>query len=469
MAAAYALSALLSTAAPAAAQGLRQIRDTEIENLLREYSLPIFRAANLGAQRVTMRILGDKTFNAFVADGRSVYINIGTLMDSKTPNEVIGVIAHETGHIIGGHLAALRNRVARDQTKCLLLSALGIALAVGGAASGGDTGREVTGLGGGIASSGCSVLMRSLLAERRAQESAADQAGLDLLQQTRQSGMGMLRTFERFADQELVSANDMDPFVRSHPVATDRLAQLRRGVMQSPYANEKDPESRQLAHDMVRAKLAGFTETPGAVFNAYPASDTSLPARYARAIARNCSGHCAQAIGEVDALIRTQPGNPYFWELKGEILVKSGRARDAIEPLKEARKLLEAKSRSNRAIAYTQTTIWLARALLDANDPAYLDEAIALLTRVMGPDKPLFEGDDDDWMGWHQLAIAYERKGRKPDADLATAQKHFYSGGTSEIKAAKDFATRAQRGFARGSPGWIRAGDIMTYKAPNLN
>ena len=192
---------------------------------------------------------------------------------------------------------------------------------VGGAVAGGDTAREIGSAGSGLAMGGSDMVMRSILSERRSQELAADQAGLRLLEATRQSGRGMHRTFERFAEQEFWSAKDLDPFVRSHPVAAPRLNQLREKVAASPYADAKDPPQLQLRHDMMRAKLDGHMLPPQPVFNRYPASNTSLPARYARAIARNCSGSCAQAMPEIDALIRDRPDNPYFWELKGELLI----------------------------------------------------------------------------------------------------------------------------------------------------
>ena len=191
----YAL-AVSAAATPAAAQGIPLIRDTEVENLLKDYSRPIFKAAGLGSH-ITMRIVRHESFNAFVVDGLNVFINTGTLLQAKTPNEVIGVIAHETGHITGGHMAALRTRIARDQTKALLLMVLGIGLMVGGAVSGGDTARDVTGAGGGVMMGGQEMIMRSLLSERRSQESAADQAGLKFLEAAKQSGRGMLETFER--------------------------------------------------------------------------------------------------------------------------------------------------------------------------------------------------------------------------------------------------------------------------------
>jgi predicted Zn-dependent protease len=466
MAAIYAVSASIAAVSPAAAQGLPLIRDTEIENLLKDYSLPIFKAAGLASQNITMRIIRHESFNAFVVDGRNVFMNTGTLTQAKTPNEVIGVIAHETGHIVGGHMAQLRSRIARDATKSLLLTILGIGLMVGGAMAGGDTAREVGSAGGGLAMGGNEMVMRSMLSERRSQESAADQAGLRLLQATRQSGRGMLETFERFAEQEFWQSKDLDPFVRSHPVAADRLNQLRERVAASPYANEKDPPQLQLRHDMMRAKLDGHMLSMHLVFNRYPTSNNSLPARYARAIARNCSGGCAQALPDVDALIRDKPDNPYFWELKGELLLKAGQSTEAIEPLRRAASLLEKLKHATPSVSSSQTQIMLGRALVSSNDPRLLDEAIAILTNVLGADKPLWQGEDDDWMGWWQLAVAYDRKGNKAEALLATARKHFYSGNAKDIHEAQIYAKRAQQVFARGSRGWLIAEDIVTYKAP---
>jgi predicted Zn-dependent protease len=276
----------------------------------------------------------------------------------------------------------------------------------------------------------------------------------------------MQTTFERFAEQEFWQAKDLDPFVRSHPVAAERLNQLREKVAASPYVDQKDPPELQLRHDMMRAKLDGHMLAAQLVFNRYPASDNSLPARYARAIARNCSGSCAQALPEVDALIRDRPDNPYFWELRGELLVKAGRYAEAIAPLRQAVALLDKLKRAKPWVSSSQTQIMLGRALVSSEDPRLLDEAIAMLTNVLGADKPLWQGEDDDWLGWWQLAVAYEKKGNTAEALLATARKLFYSGGAKDIQEAQIYAKRAQKIFTRGSRGWLIAEDIVTYKIP---
>lgn len=443
----YAAATIL-TAATAAAQGLPLIRDAEIENLLKDYSRPIFKAAGLGGQNISMRIIRHDSFNAFVVDGRNVFINTGTLSQAKTPNEVIGVIAHETGHITGGHLAQLRTRIARDQTKAILLTVLGIGLMVGGAASGGDTAREVGTAGGGLAMGGNEMIMRSLLSERRAQESAADQAGLRYLEATKQSGQGMLETFERFAQQEYISATYQDPFVRSHPIATERLAQLRNRVAASTYSNAKDAPELQLRHDMMRAKIAGYLDRQQAVFNRYPARDNSLPARYARAIARNCSGRCIDAVGEVDALIQEKPDNPYLWELKGNFYASVGKHGEAIAFLRKAMHF----SGGNEPLMQAQ----LAQSLISSEDGKVLDEAINLLRKAI-------LNDEGNAQAHRQLATALSRKGQEPQALLATAQAYMIEG---NVKQAQIFAKRAQLKLPRGSPEWIRAEDIVNYKEP---
>ena len=222
-------------AASASAQNLPLIRDSEIENILSDYAKPLFKAAGLGSGRIKMRIVQNDAFNAFVLDGKNVFVHTGTLMQANTPNEVIGVIAHETGHITGGHMAALRARIAKDQTRSLLAQILGIGLMVAGGVAGGDSARDLGSAGQGVLFGGNEVIMRSLLAERRQQESAADQAGLTFLSATKQSGRGMLTTFERFAAQEYVSDAQKDAFARSHPLSVDRLARLRKLVETSPY------------------------------------------------------------------------------------------------------------------------------------------------------------------------------------------------------------------------------------------
>lgn len=433
----------------ACAQGIPLIRDTEIENLLNDYARPIFKAAGLGSGRVAVRIVNNEAFNAFVVDGRSVYIHTGALLQAQTPNEVIGVLAHEAGHIAGGHMAALRARIAQDQTRALIAQILGIGLMVAGGVAGGDSGRDLGGAGQSVLSGGNEVIMRGLTAERRSQESAADQAGLSYLNATRQSGRGMLATFERFAGQELFSDQHRDPFARTHPVATDRLARLRELVEGSPYFGNADAPALQLRHDMMRAKLSGYIEGPQTVFNRYPMSDQSLPARYARAVARfrmGGSGSLETALAETEQLIASSPSNPYFWELKGDFLQKSGRAAQAIPALRKALQLAGGEA--------PLISVQLAQSMIQSKQPALTDEAITILRRAIAR-----EGENP--MAYNMLGQAYYDKGMIPQSELARAQGLFYFGA---VKQAQEFARRAQAGLKQGSPEWVKADDILNYK-----
>jgi predicted Zn-dependent protease len=433
----------------ARAQGLPLIRDAEIEALLGEYSRPIFTAAGFGGGRVTVRIVNNESFNAFVIDGANVFINVGTLMQAATPNEVIGVIAHESGHIAGGHMAALRARIAKDQTRALLTQILGLGAMVAGGVSGGDSGRETMAGGQAILQGGSDVIMKGLMSERRSQESAADQAGLKFLTITKQSGQGMLDTFERFKQQEYLSEQFQDAFFRSHPVAGDRLARLRDLVAASPYVNRKDPPSLQLRHDLMRAKLSGYLETPATVFNRFPATDKSLPARYARAIAtffRGGGGALETSLQQIDSMISENPAYPYFHELKADVLMRSGRMADAVAPLRQALKL---------APDSPLIRVELATAL-QANDAAAAQkEAIDLLRKSLL--------DDDNARAYRLLANAYYKQGHGAEADAMTAQAYFNEG---NVKQAQIFAKRAQQKLRAGSPEWLKNDDIVNYK-PN--
>jgi predicted Zn-dependent protease len=438
-------AAAVGAAPKASAQDLSLIRDTEIENTLNDYARDIFKSAGLGTGRIKMRIIENDAFNAFVLDGKNVFVHTGTLMQANTPNEVIGVIAHETGHITGGHMAALRARIAKDQTRALLAQILGIGLIVAGGVTGGD---NMAGAGQGVLYGGSQTIMRSLLAERRQQESAADQAGLTFLNATHQSGRGMLATFERFAQQEYVSDAQKDAFARSHPLSRDRLARLRQLVETSPYFNNKDTPQLQLRHDLMRAKLSGYLEPPQSVLNRYPTSDQSLPARYARALGhyfKGGPGALEGALAEVDGLIAERPDYPYFWEVKADLLMRAGKPAQAAPPLRQALKL---------APDSPLMRVQLATALLSADDQRGVPEAVELLRASL-------RTDDENPSAYRQLANAYYKTGRQPEAEAMMAQAHFLAG---NIKQAQIFAKRAQTKLRTGTPEWQKNDDIINYK-----
>lgn len=438
---------VLPSLMPADAQGrVRVIRDAEIERLVQDYMRPIFRVAGLGSSNIQIVLVNDKSYNAFVADGRRIFINTGVLLAAETPNEVIGVLAHETGHIAGGHLANLRAAISRAQTMSILTMLAGVGAAAAGIAAGNaDVSRAGSAVAGGAGAFG----MRSLLSYRRDQELAADRAAITYLEATGQSGKGMLTTFQRFADQAMFAARFADPYVQSHPMPRERISQLEELVTRSHNYNRGDPADLQARHNLMRAKLSAFTETPQRVNRRFSKRDQSLAARYARAIVAYRSSGLRSAIRLIDQLIAEQPNNPYFHELKGQALLENGRARESIGPLARAVQL----DRNSGLIR-----ILLGHALLESGNEANLKDAVEQLRTGL-------QLDPEASVGFRHLATAYARLGRGADADLAIAQGHFING---NLASAKDHARRAQQAFSRGSPGWLRAEDIITFDPPKL-
>ena len=430
---------LVLTPAQAQEPKLPIIRDTEIEQLLRDYATPILKAAGLAKQNVRVVVLNNRGFNAFVMDGRHIFINAGALFDAKTPNEVIGVLAHETGHLAGGHMMKLRERLAEAQTQAMIAMLLGVGALVAGA----RTGNADAGATALLAPQ--SVIQHSLLAYVRTQEDQADHAGLKFLTATHQSPKGMVELFKRLSSETLFSARYTDPYLVTHPMPADRVAALEQSAKASPYWDQKDAPELQLRHDMARAKLSGFLERPDTVARRYPASDQSLPARYARAISTYRHGDLRQAIAQIDALMQSSPNNPYFAELKGQALLESGRAAEAIPPLRRAAQL----SHQAPLIA-----IMLAQALIATNNAKVSEEAITLLDLALRTE-PEAPG------AFEQLAMAYGRKGDLAHADLASAQAAFARG---DVKTARQLASRAKIRFPVGSPAWVRADDIVNVK-----
>jgi predicted Zn-dependent protease len=422
------------------------IRDAEIEQLLRDYTQPILRAAGLGKQNIRVVIINSRTFNAFVADSHRIFINAGALMDAKTPNEVIGVLAHETGHIAGGHLARMREQMSRASTQAII----GVLVGVGAMVAASRTGSASMGQAGMAALQAPQAMIRnSLLAYVRAQEDQADRAGVKFLTATGQSAKGMYDTFKRLADQVLYQSRSIDPYMQTHPMPAERVAALEGMAKASPYWNKTDSAALQQRHDLMRAKLYGFMDRPEIVARRYPLGDHSLAANYARAIAAYRFGNPQGALAQIDALIHAQPQNPYFHELKGQALLEAGKPGDAVGPLRRAVAL---------APHAALIQIMLAQALLATNNKAYAEEAKRMLEAALRR-----EPESPDAYG--QLAMAYGRKGDLAHADLASAQAAFMRG---DLLTARQLAARAKTRFAVGSPGWVKADDIATYKAPNL-
>ena len=444
--------ALAAGSGPAGAQplpanaGLPIIRDAETEQLMRDYTAPILRVAGLGKQNIQVVIINERTFNAFVADGRRIFVNAGALMESQTPNEITGVLAHETGHIAGGHLSKLREQIANAQTQAIIAMLLGLGAVVAGARSGGGSG-GLSQAGAAALTAPQEMIRRSLLSYVRSHEDQADRAAVKFLTATGQSSKGMHDTFKRLAEQMMFSARYADPYLQSHPMPAERVAGLQELTRTSPYWDKKDPAEMQARHDLMRAKLYGFMERPDSVARRYPASDTSLAARYARAISTYRFSELRNAIGQVDALIAAQPDNPYFHELKGQALLEGGHAAEAIAPLRRAASL---------APQPALIQILLGQALVATKDAKHAEEAIPILRNALAREPEAPEG-------YSQLAMAYGRKGDVAQADLASAQAAFARG---DIKTARELAARAKTRLPVGSPAWVKADDLVVVKTP---
>jgi predicted Zn-dependent protease len=434
--------------APAFAEqekGPPTIRDTEAEQLLREYTRPVLRAAGLEKQNIQIVIINDSTFNAFVADGRRIFVNYGAMMQSETPNQIIGVLAHETGHLAGGHLAKMREQLAQAQTQMIIAMLLGAGALVAGS-------RGSSGSNSGLANAGAAaiagpqeMIRRNLISYVRAQEENADRAGVKFLTATGQSAKGMYETFKRFTNDSLFAAHGADPYLQSHPMPADRVAALEELARSSPYWDKKDDPALQLRHDLVRAKISAFMERQDTVYRRYPMSNDSLPARYAHAITTYLHGDLRSAIAQIDGLLQAQPNNPYFYELRGQALLEGGKPAEAIAPLRKAVAL------SNNA---PLIEMLLGQALVATDNKTLTDEAITILRAAVAR-------ETEAPLGYMQLAMAYGRKGDLAQADLASAQAAFLRG---DNKTARELASRAKTRFAVGTPGWVKADDIVAAK-----
>ena len=427
--------------AQAAGKQISLIRDAEIEELMRDYSRPIFKVAGIPESAVNVYLINDPSINAFVAGGQRIFINTGLLVQAKTPNEVIGVIAHETGHIAGGHLARMGREMDKASTTAIIGMLLGAAAIVGGAAAGQDGSSEA---GQGIIAGSQQLAQRNFLAYARAQESAADQAALSYLTGAKMSAKGMLDLFQVLANQSIGSLQIVNRYVMSHPMPFDRIRTLEQNVKRSPYFNQRDSDAMMLRHRLMQAKLVGFMEGAQQVYRKYPKSDNSLPGRYARAIAAYRVGDLKNAIPLIDSLIEVQPRNAYFWELKGQALFEGGRPSEAVAPLQQAAELKPEAG---------LIQILLAQAMLGSENSSLIRPALRALQKA-----ERMEGSNPQL--WRQTAQAYGRLGDIPRADLATAQAALLMG---DRDLATQKAKEVQKKFNRGSPEWLRANDILNF------
>lgn len=427
-------------AGPAEAQGgIALIRDAEIEETMRAYTDPLLVAANIPPSDVKLYLVQDRSLNAFVTNGQNIFMHTGTIVEADTPNQLKGVIAHEIGHISGGHLARSREAISQATTPMLISIALGVLAIAAGAPDAGAAliaGSQQFGLA-------------SFVRFTQVQESAADQAGLTFLERSGQSPVGLQEFFEEFRYLEVVSESRAPAYFRTHPLSSDRIEALRQRIERSSTRNAQESPEDLRRFRLMQAKLIGYLESPARTLSIYPKSNTSEEARYARALAAYRASDLNSATVELEALMAAYPESPYYPELMGQLLFEHQRAEEA---LPFSRRAVELKP-DNALLK-----IALARALLAADKERHADEAVSLL-------KDAVTVEPDNAFAWEIMADAHDARGEGALARLATAEAYFSVGLFGQ---AREFAERAKRDLPQNTVAWRRATDISDIAAIEL-
>ncbi len=430
---------LIAVQTPVRAQdaGISLLRDTEIEETLHADADPVFVAAGLNPKDVTILLIGDKELNAVTMNGQLIGINTGLITETANPNQLIGVIAHETGHAAGGHTVRSGEMEKAAMKPFLISLGLGVLAAAAGAPD------------AGIALLGSSQYFGELgaLTYSRGQEAAADQAAVTYLERAGLSSRGLVEFFDNFRYEEVFSQARRFPFFQSHPLSGDRIELLRRRASEQPHFTEVDTPEALARHEVMKAKLFAFINPPQQTYIKYSETDKSFPARYARAIAYYRALETEHAIAAIDSLLHDHPDNPYLWELKGQVYFEVAKPADA-----EAahRRSVELKPKA------ALLRINLAQAILAQNDPKRADEAIGEL-------KAALTIENDNGFAWRLMAQAYDSKGDGGDARLASAEERYAVG---DFTYARIFALRAREMLKKDSPEWRRATDIVLVSNP---
>ncbi len=310
------------------------IRDSEIESILKGYAAPIFTVAGLDPKAVQIHVIASRQLNAFASGGQQMFFYTALLEQVRTPNELIGVIAHETGHIAGGHLARPNEGQSNAIATLIGSMLIGAATVAAGAPDAGAA----------IMASSSDFATRVYFKFSRTQESAADQAGMKFLEESHQSGRGLISFLEYLGDQEALLTSNQDPYVRDHPLTPERVAHLEDVAKMSPYYDTPDTPEHIEQFKRMQAKLRGFLDPVPQVLQEYPQSDHSLYARYARAIAYHRSARLDKALDQIQSLVSENPDDPYFRELQGQILLESGKIKESIAPLRTMREFFSGQA-----------------------------------------------------------------------------------------------------------------------------
>lgn len=424
----------VSTSASAQGRRISLVRDAEIEAILRAYARPVFGMAGFGSGYVNVHIVRDERLNAFVAGGRHMFINTGLLKRATDPSQVIGVIAHEAGHIAGSHLVTLRQAIREAQIRQIIAFLLSAAAAAAAQDS------RVAAAG---ASLGSRVTEGTFLQYTRTQERAADQFAVEVLDRLKMSSKGMADMFRILGQQEVLQTTNQDPYLRTHPLTQERIAFVEQHMKNSPYTGRPLSPRLKALHTRMRAKLIGFLDPPSHVYAKYAGKDDTLEAKYALAIAYHRDARIDKALSYIDALIKKYPRDPFFHELRGQIMLESSRVPEAVKSYK-----LAAKYAPNEPLILAG----LGHAQVETNNPRELRGAIKNLRRSLRRDRT-------NALAWRLLGVAYGRVGNYGQSSLALAEFYLLTRNLPELRRT---IARGDKYLKRGSPGWQRLQDIKT-------
>jgi predicted Zn-dependent protease len=425
-----AVLALLPYAA-ARAQTVSLIRDAEIEETLRQISGPILDAAGLGHNSVRLYIVSDPQLNAFVAGGSNLFLNTGLLMRTENVGQIAGVVAHEVGHIAGGHLSRVVGAQRRAAAEMILATVLGAAAAVAGS----------PGLGTAIITGGQSYAQSNLMRFSRSQEQAADQAAVSYLDRAAISSAGLAEFFKILENQNILAVSRSNPYLQTHPLTRDRMRFVENHVAGEGGRFSDLPPGWALAHGRMVVKLQAFLLEPQDVLQRYQANDTLL-GRYAKAIALYRLPDLPAALEAIDGLLAEHPDDPYFHELKGQMLFENGRIAEALGPYRRAVEL-----RPDAPLL----RVGLAQALIEGGAPGANAEAIAHLEEAVGRE-PTNAG------AWRLLGIAQGRDGLEGVSNLSLAEYALLIGKQEDARL---YARRAEARMEPSNPAWLRLQDVL--------
>lgn len=424
------LSALAQSA------GFSTIRDDETESYLKDISFPLFRAGGLAAENVRMFIVNSPAINAFVAGGQNMFIHTALIVESDDPNMLIGVIAHETGHILGGHIVRKTQEFEQAGLGNTIGTLLGIASIAAGAPS-------AAGLA--IVSGSNHVAERSFLKHSRSHEEAADQAALQLLEKVHISPRGLLTLLEKFYLEQNLLFDEINPYQQSHPLSQERVNHIRNALELNPKLDYPTPESWTQRHQRILGKLRGFLNKAKHTFERYPKTDQSIPARYARSVAYYRESDLASALSEIDSLIQDYPQDPYFHELRGQILFEHGQLEGSLESYQNAHTLLPSAP---------MIEFGLGQVLLGLNEPRYYERAVTHFTRVL-------HKEPQNSLAWRQLGITYGKMGILGKSYAALAEEAALRQQDEDVTR---FTTLAKKHLPENAPERLRIEDLLKTK-----